>query len=483
MSRVSIDDPGLMMSVPADARLVEEVLAEVDGYVVAANKNSPRQTVISGHTAAVKKAGELFQARGLEGVIIPVSAAFHSGVVAPAREPFMKTLMRLAVNPPKVPVLSNVTGDFYPVGPAAPGRIRDLLGKQFAAPVEWVKSMRRIHGEGIRIFVECGPKRVLTNLLLDTLSHDVLGLPSNHPKKGGLIQLMETLAALAAEGVPVNFNAARLPDESYEPVRPSKRPELRLVPQVVHEDPHTEPAAAATPDFLEGLVDPEIRKIASTKEFKRFLELQGEPIRNFIKSGYDTFVKNVLPLDQTVRRVKSEGMDFKPVVISGIAAGLPSDERFPFDRETLDDLILGRNFIKRVPDDGRREMLEKNVERLHKGPNGEAEFRTVTDMSGVIKLAGTFNEEEFIQEYGLHERIVRAMDVTTRMAVAAGIEALKDAGIPLVLQKRTTSTGHELPDSWALPASLRKETGVIFASAFPGMASLVDEVARSTGAR
>ncbi len=483
MSRVSIDDPGLMMSIPADARVVEEVLAEVDGYVVAANKNSPRQTVISGHTAAVKKAGELFKARGLEGVLIPVSAAFHSGVVAPAREPFMKTLIRLKVNPPRVPVLSNVTGDFYPVGPAAPGRIRDLLGKQFAAPVEWVKSMRRMFSEGIRIFVECGPKRVMTNLLLDTLSKDALALPSNHPKKGGLIQLMETLSALAVEGIAVDFNAARQPDESREAVPALKKPELKIVPPVVTGPPAKEPEATRSPDLLEDLVDPEIRVIASTKEFKRFLELQGEPIRSLIKSGYNTFVKNVLPLDNTVRQVKSEGMDFKPVVISGIAAGLPSDERFPFDRETLDDLILGRNFIKKVPEDGRREMLEKNVERIYKGPSGEAEFRTVEDVSGVIKLAGTFNEEEFIQEYGLDERMIKAMDVTTRMAIAAGIEALKDAGIPLVLQKRTTSTGHELPDSWALPPSLRRETGVIFASAFPGMASVVDEVTRGTAAR
>ena len=120
MARVSIADPGLMMSVPADARVVEEVLAEVDGYVVAANKNSPKQTVISGETLAVKRAGELFKARGMEGTILPVSAAFHSGVVAPRGEPFMKTLERLTVNPPSVPVLSNVTGDFYPVGPAAP---------------------------------------------------------------------------------------------------------------------------------------------------------------------------------------------------------------------------------------------------------------------------------------------------------------------------------------------------------------------------
>ncbi len=480
MARVSIADPGLMMSIPADARLVEEVLAEVDGYVVAANKNSPKQTVISGETAAVKKAGELFMARGLEGALIPVSAAFHSGVVAPAREPFMKTLERLTVNPPSIPVLSNVTGDYYPVGPAAPTKILDLLGKQFAAPVEWVKSLRRLYSEGIRIFLECGPKRVMTNLTLDTLSADVLALPTNHPKKGGIGQLMETLAALTAEGISVDFDAGekRKQQESARLIKA----ELRVV-----DAPQASPIPATivqhAPELLGDLLDPEIREIAIKKEFHRYLEIQGEPIRALIKTGFKSFVENVLPMERTVKTVQSEGMDFAPAVVSGIAAGLPSDVRFPFDRDTLDDLILGRNFIKKVTDHNRRLMLEKNVERLVKGPLGEAELQVVDDLSGVIQLAGFFSENDAIDEYGLDERLVRAMDVTTRLAVAAGIEALRDAGIPLMRQVRITSTGAELPDSWALPPDLRAETGIIFASAFPGMASLVDEVTRETAAR
>lgn len=482
MSKVSIADPGLMMSIPADARLVEEVLAQVDGYVVAANKNSPKQTVISGQTHAVKKAGELFAARGLEGVLLPVSAAFHSGVVAPAREPFMRTLEKLTVNPPTIPVLSNVTGDFYPVGPAAPSKIRDLLGKQFAAPVEWVKSLRKMYSEGIRIFVECGPKRVMTNLTIDTLPADVLALPTNHPKKGGVAQFLEAAAALAAEGLPIDFSSAELLENTGKLTAPRQPVPLTVVPERPQPQPPVPTQSIATHP-LEQLLDDELREIAAKAEFTRFLEFQADPIRDLVKSGFKSWVKKVLPLERTVKHVESEGMNFKPVVFSGVSAGLPSDERFPFDHEVLDDLLLGRNFIKRVPDDARLEMLEKNVERLLKGPKGEVEIQAVEDTSGVIKLAGFFSEEEIIEQYGIDERLVRAMDVTTRLAVAAGIEALRDAGIPLLLQKRTTSIGHELPDSWALPPSMRKETGVIFASAFPGMASLADEVARGTASR
>ena len=173
-----------------------------------------------------------------------------------------------------------------------------------------------------------------------------------------------------------------------------------------------------------------------------------------IKSGFQTFVTNVLPLEKTAMQVKSEGMDFAPVVISGIAAGLPSDVRFPFDRETLDELIQGRNYIKKVRPEIRQSMLEKNVERLIKGPSGEVETQVVNDVSGVIKLAGFFSEDDIIEQYGFEERVVRAMDITTRLAVAAGLEALRDAGIPLVRLTRTTTTGGELPDSWALPPDL-----------------------------
>ncbi len=485
MARVSIADPGLMMSIPADARVVEEALAEVDGYVVAANKNSPKQTVISGETEAVKKAGELFKSRGLEGILVPVSAAFHSGVVAPAREPFMRTLEKLKVNPPTTPILSNVTGDFYPVGPAAPDRIRDLLGKQFAAPVEWVKTLRKMYSEGIKVYVECGPKRVMTNLTLDTLSSEALALPTNHPKKGGILQLMESLAALMVEGFDVDFEETGAVSSRVSTA--DKKPELRLVraddiQQTVSAAP-VSPTVKLIPSPLDLLLDDELEAIATRKEFGRYIEMQGSPIRALLKTGYQSFVENILPLEKTVQTVKSEGMDFTPVVISGVSAGLPSDVRFAFDRENLDDLILGKNFIKQVPEDGRVEMLDKNVERLYKGPQGEADLRAVDDISGVIQLAGFFNDGEIAKEYGLDDKLVAAMDVTTRLAVAAGLEALRDAGIPLVRQMKTTSTGKELPDSWALAPELRKETGVIFASAFPGMASLVDEVTRETAAK
>ena len=73
-----------------------------------------------------------------------------------------------------------------------------------------------------------------------------------------------------------------------------------------------------------------------------------------------------------------------------------------------------------------------------------------------------------------------ALGRDTQLAIAAGIDALRDAGIPLVQHYKTTTTGTQLPDRWSLPDELRDDTGVIFASAFPGLEEMTDEVARQT---
>jgi len=65
-----------------------------------------------------------------------------------------------------------------------------------------------------------------------------------------------------------------------------------------------------------------------------------------------------------------------------------------------------------------------------------------------------------------------------QLAIAAGVEALRDAGIPLVMGYRQTSKGTYLPNRWMLPEALADETGVVFASAFPGLQRMSDEADR-----
>ena len=125
-------------------------------------------------------------------------------------------------------------------------------------------------------------------------------------------------------------------------------------------------------------------------------------------------------------------------------------------------------------------QLEKRLVRLVKNAQtGQGEFVPVNDREGVIRLAGRKHHFDLAADYGVDPAVVRALDVTTQLAFAAGLEALRDAGIPLVRTWRTTTTGKSVPTGWALPEAMRDGTGIVFASAFPGYDQLVakDQVA------
>ena len=97
-----------------------------------------------------------------------------------------------------------------------------------------------------------------------------------------------------------------------------------------------------------------------------------------------------------------------------------------------------------------------------------AASRRSTTQQDVIKLAGVHAPLDVVEQFGVDKARDEALDTTTRLAIGAGFDAMRDAGIPLVMSYKTTTLGTQLPDRWGLPEALRDETGVIFASAFPG---------------
>lgn len=133
------------------------------GQVVSpANLNSPEQTVISGHAAAVKRAVELASQSGAKrAVILPVSAPFHCALMKPAQERLEADLRGPAFSNLAMPVVTNVDADTIATGEEA----RDALIRQVSMPVRWEESVRLLIEEGVTSFVEVGPGRVLTGLL------------------------------------------------------------------------------------------------------------------------------------------------------------------------------------------------------------------------------------------------------------------------------------------------------------------------------
>ncbi|MEK6645443.1 MAG: ACP S-malonyltransferase [Candidatus Firestonebacteria bacterium] len=132
------------------------------GLVEPANYNCPGQMVISGENKAVIFAGELAKAKGAKVIMLNVSGPFHSSLMKSAKEKLSAELDKVEFNSSASSVIANATGDYY--GNSADS-IKQLLIQQIVSPVQWEASINRMLSNGIEIFVEVGPGKVLSGLL------------------------------------------------------------------------------------------------------------------------------------------------------------------------------------------------------------------------------------------------------------------------------------------------------------------------------
>ena len=147
-----------------DGAVADEICREASqGDVVSpANFNSPGQIVIAGHAAAVARAAELVKARGAKrAIMLNVSAPFHCALMQPARDLLARDLDALELADPQVPLVNNADASIVRSADA----VRDGLKRQVTAPVRWEQSMRLLLGEGVRLFIEIGPGKVLSGLM------------------------------------------------------------------------------------------------------------------------------------------------------------------------------------------------------------------------------------------------------------------------------------------------------------------------------
>jgi [acyl-carrier-protein] S-malonyltransferase len=147
-----------------DRALVAQACAEAAaaGPVQIANLNGPGQTVIAGATEAVKRAADLAKARGAKrAVLLPVSAPFHSALLAPAAERLAGVLRGIPFRDLSVPLVTNV--DAEPMTDGA--RVAETLVRQVTAPVRWEEIVQRLARDGVTTCVELGPGKVLSGLI------------------------------------------------------------------------------------------------------------------------------------------------------------------------------------------------------------------------------------------------------------------------------------------------------------------------------
>jgi [acyl-carrier-protein] S-malonyltransferase len=133
------------------------------GEVVStANLNSPGQIVIAGHASAVARAAELAKARGAKrAVVLNVSAPFHCPLMQPAADRLASDLDKLEIADPEIPLVNNADAQIVTSAAGA----RDGLKRQVTAAVRWEDSIRVMVEQGVDLFVEVGPGKVLSGLL------------------------------------------------------------------------------------------------------------------------------------------------------------------------------------------------------------------------------------------------------------------------------------------------------------------------------
>ena len=133
-----------------------------DGVCAVANDNAPGQVVISGHREAVERAIAIARAHGARrSILLPVSAPFHSPLMAPAAEVMAEALGQVALCPPVVPLVANVSA----TATRDPSRIKRGLIEQVTAMVRWRESILFLKSAGVEDVVEIGAGRVLAGLV------------------------------------------------------------------------------------------------------------------------------------------------------------------------------------------------------------------------------------------------------------------------------------------------------------------------------
>lgn len=166
MGKASTEKPsGMYAIINLDRSILEELLTQAEGLVIISNYNSPRQLVISGEEPALSQVAERAKSLGAKAVKLRVSAGFHSPLMAEAEREFAKFLEGVEFRDPVIPFVSSVSAQAEREG----AKIKELIMRQITSPVRWIEAVEFIYSQGVRDFVEVGPKQVLKGLISQTL--------------------------------------------------------------------------------------------------------------------------------------------------------------------------------------------------------------------------------------------------------------------------------------------------------------------------
>lgn len=193
-----------MLAVAAERQRAEAIAFEAGGEVFVAMTNCPHQTVLVGTREAVERALEIVRREGLIYEYLAFDRAYHTHLFHNYSAQLKQAFERLQISPPRLPIYSCTTADRYPEDSS---EIRELMVEHWVRPVEFQQTIERLYADGVRLFVEAGPRGNLTSFVEDILrGRRFCAVPANTQRRSGITQLNHLVALLSAHGVTLNLS-------------------------------------------------------------------------------------------------------------------------------------------------------------------------------------------------------------------------------------------------------------------------------------
>lgn len=415
----SIPEPerGSMVSVKAAPTEVNRLIRSHKLNVVISNMNSPEQTVVGGKSQEIDKFIAVLQQEKIIHTVLKVSHAFHTRLAQKAADHLINKIPDIRFGLPKTKIMACHRVDFYPGTPEELLKMPETLREQIIFPVNFTDSIQKLYDLGVRVFIETGPASVLTNLVKSILKDkDVKVIAINHKQQDALVTFQHALAELFSYGMDI---------------------------------------CMAPSNHMLGLNGSQFNK----------------PV---IPSG------DIVPDTTSWKYVASTSLPItakESIVYSGVSMGLPGTFKKVFSEDNFKLLLEGKNLIELLTDDELNRLLDLNITRLVKTEE-TATFKKLTALNEVIQLAGKFGKLDMLNDYQVDEKLLKQMTLAVCAGVAAGYEALKDAGIPLVREYIKTASGTSLPGRLALPEEMQAGTGIIYANGLFPIEMVISEVSK-----
>ena len=193
-----------LLAIGAGREQVELLLAASTTTLFIALDNCPHQTIVAGSHAAIDQAQKLATARGFLCERLAFNRAYHTPLYAPYAEVVRQIMTEWIVAPPAVPLYSCTTARLLPTDLA---EARRIAHEHWLAPVEFRRTIEQMYDDGVRLFVEVGPRGNLSAFVEDILrGRPAVVVPADIEHRSGLTQLNYLLGMLAAHGVPMRLD-------------------------------------------------------------------------------------------------------------------------------------------------------------------------------------------------------------------------------------------------------------------------------------